>query len=178
MGDDGRVARVATARLTLLQGEIGQPHARPPGPSGRTRSPFPAGPIPAGMLDHLRDAYQEAVSHTREVAPEAGPAPADSRQIYRWMDQVTRHLDADKRQVTEELMYRQGLEHALRRGDTDVVRPETCPACECYSLFWDQARQRAVCAVSDCTTNGRPSAWTLRELATQAVEKSPTRAAT
>lgn len=177
MGDED-IAKVATRRLKLLRSDIAEPHARPPGPSGRTRNPFPSGPIPAGMLDHLRDAYEEAVSQTRALAPDAGPAPADRSKIYGWMDLATRDLDATKRQVADEIMYRQGLEHALRTGNTDVVRPETCPTCGCFSLSWDADRQRAVCMVSDCVTDRRPSVWTLRDLAKQAVEKSPTRAAT
>lgn len=177
-GDEDSIAGVATARLRLLQHEITEPHTRGAGPSGRTRNPFPAGPIPAGLLDHMRDAYQEAVSNTQAVAPAAGPPPADHSEVYGWMDRSTQDLNEEKRRIIEAVMFRQGLEHGIRAGHTDVVRPIPCPTCGCWSLIWDEGRQRVVCPVDDCFTDGRSTSWSLRDLAVRAVEKSPTRAAT
>jgi hypothetical protein len=181
MGEDdiGRAASTATARLRLLQGEIGQLRARPQEPSGRTRNPHPAGPLPVGLVDAMCAAREEAVTHTRAANPDAGPPPASQTAIYAWMDRSTARLDAEKRSAAQALIYRHGLEHALSAHDFDVVRPETCPACGCYSLFWQPDLRRAVCAVTDCLTPaGRPSTWTLAQLAAAAVEKSPARAAT
>lgn len=180
MGEDiGRAAGTATARLKLLQGDIGQPRSRPSGPSGRNRQTHPAAPLPVGLVDAMRAARDEAITHTRTVAPDAGPAPEDEAAIYAWMARSTARLDEAKRRATEAIMYRQGLEHALRARNPDVIRPEFCPACGCLSLFWQPELRRAVCAVTDCLTkSGRPNMWTLRQLAERAVEKSPTRAAT
>lgn len=178
MGDEDTIAKTARARMVVLQGEIAEPHARPPGPSGRTRAPFPSGPAPIGLLDHLQAAYDEAVTHTRALAPQAPPAPADQREIYRWMNEATRDLEEEKRLVLRALTYRQGLEHAIRAGDDLVVRPATCPECGCFSLVWDADRRRVVCIVTDCRRDGRPTALTLHEVAVHEVEKSPMRAAT
>lgn len=181
MGDEDstvRTVRTSTARLRVLQGDLAQPRARPDGPSGRTRSPFPAGLVPPGLLDHLQAAVDEAIGHTRSVAPAAGPVPGDLARIYEWMDRSTRHVDAGKRRIVEAIILRQGWEHELWAGNQDVVRPVPCPACGCWSLLWDRDRRLVICSVDDCVTAGRPTAWTLRDLAERAVEKSPSRAAT
>ncbi|MEU9014324.1 hypothetical protein AB0D12_32045 [Streptomyces sp. NPDC048479] len=171
MGDDDTAAR----RLRLLQQELLDPWRMPEDREG-SRSARPASrgqqlahspsPIHLGILDHMMKTRAEAIAHTRAVAPNAGPVPAEAAAVYDWMRQQTAHLGEEQQQTRETVIYRQGLEHAIAMGDTKVVRPHPCPACRCWGLEWDSGRQRAVCTYRPCSDErGMTHAWKLAELA-------------
>jgi hypothetical protein len=164
MGDETATAR---ARLRLLKTEYATPGLRQPGP--RTRSapqPRPSTPADLGIIDHVAQTVREIVTHTYAVAPDAGPAPADDAAKYDWMRQHTSNLAAEQQMARDAMLARHSLEHALAAGDETVIRREACPRCRCWGLFWRAAGQRAFCANSTCTDpSGRPSVWTLRQLA-------------
>jgi hypothetical protein len=150
-------------------------------PSGHTRPPHAPAPIDLGILAHMTAARDELVAHARDAAPDAplAPVPRDAAAIYQWWADNTPYLDAAALRVGEAMVYRQGLEHALRAHDTTVIRREPCPSCGCYSLVWRGMEQRAVCVNDrDIDENGRYQRFTLARLAQQAVENSPVRAAT
>ncbi|MGW5690297.1 hypothetical protein ACWEWX_04805 [Streptomyces asiaticus] len=181
MGDGDK--DTAAARLRLLQ-EATAPGITPRRPTGTRRTPPgspPGAPIDLGMLDYMAACRNELVTHTRTQAPTAGAAPADTADLYEWMYQQTAHLAAEKQLVRDAMVIRQSLEHAIAAGDEDAVRYETCPACNCWSLLWKQARRAALCANRRCTDdNGLPHWWRLNQIAEHHVmaESSRSRAAT
>jgi len=163
-GDETATAR---ARLRLLKQEYATPGLRQPGP--RTRSaphPPPSAPADLAIIDHVRQAAREIVTYTQSVAPDAGPAPADDADKYEWCRRETASLAPQQRMVRDAMLIRHGLEHALEAGDEAVIRQEACPRCRCWGLFWRAVQQVAFCANATCTDRrGRPSLWTLRQIA-------------
>lgn len=163
----GDETATATARLRLLKQEYATPGLRQPGP--RTRSapqPRPSEPADLGIIDHVRQAVQEIVAHTRAVAPDAGPAPADDAATYEWMRRETANLAPEQQMTRDAMLMRHSLQHAIAAGDEDAVRWEACPRCDCWGLLWRSEHQRVFCANSTCTDRRRrPSVWTLRQLA-------------
>jgi hypothetical protein len=152
-------------RLRLLRDEYLQHPAREPGNRTATGGPPPA-PMNLGMLDHITDSITEVVTHVRTDAPHAGPAPANPAGIYDWWIQSTPNLEDERRLERDRVIYRQGLEHAIRAGDTDIVRKHPCPGCECWGLVWSQDLRRAACLNQDCVDgDGVGTTWKLGHLA-------------
>lgn len=155
-------------RLRLLQAEFTQHERRGPG-DGRTatRTTSPA-PLNLNVIDRIQAAVAEVVEHTRAAdwTHPAGPTPADATRVYDWARQHTAHLDLERQQARETLIYRQGLEHAITMGDTTVVRKHPCPGCGCWGLMWRPAVQRAACPSRYCTDDdGLSRSWPLATLA-------------
>lgn len=185
------IAGVAGARLQILRDNLAQPHGPRPAdaPPGRTSHTHGAPPLDLAVLEHVRASVDELLTHARTEArtcfcgcgKAVGCMPTtDLTAAYAWfLDEGTADLDAGKARVREAIVYRQSLEHALRYGDEVVIRRESCPGCQCWSLIWRQIAQRAGCINSDCRgKTGRGSTWTLQQLAENAVEKTYARAAT
>lgn len=168
----------AERRMRLIRNEF-TTRARSTDPGPRTRAPHSPSPIDLDILDHVTRSVAEIVTHTRAVAPDAGPAPADAAKVYAWMRDHTAHLDETRQRVRDTLVFRQSLEHAVRMGDEKAIRRERCPGCECWGLFWRAAAKRAVCVNRYCVDDmGRPSVWTLAQLAQHHMAQIPRRAAT
>ncbi|MGW3406417.1 hypothetical protein [Streptomyces zhihengii] len=118
-------------------------------------------------------ARDEAEAHVRAAVPDAGPAPADIALLYTWMRTRTEHLAPGRQRARDQVIYRQGLEAAIAVGDTAAVRPHPCPACGCVGLFWQKARQAAVCVNRHCRDqDGLAHAWTLARLAHEHVART------
>ena len=179
-GDEHTAAR----RLRLLQREFTEPARRGPVPKAEytdaARSSPPhstahgqsAPPLNLGIIDYIGAAVAEVEQHTRASAPDAGPVPADAAHIYEWARANTPHLEPEMLAVREAMIYRQGLEHSITMGDCDIVGPHPCPECQCWGLFWDNARQRAVCVNRRCTdVHGLAHAWSLARLAREHVAR-------
>jgi len=173
MGADD-TAHTAAARLRLLVNEFTTPRRT----GGAAESPVPrqlptqpSTPVDLGMLDYVQRQIGEIIDHTRQAAPDAGPPPADVVDSYRWMRDHTAHAAPEQRLARDAMMERHSLEHALAMGDTSVIRRITCPRCHCWSLFWQSARRVAACVNRRCLDRGRPSLWTLRQLAEYRVQK-------
>ncbi|MFD7867997.1 hypothetical protein [Streptomyces sp. NPDC059783] len=164
LGDDTTTEH----RLRLLQAEFTQPARTGPGDSRTpTRTEAPA-PVNLGIVDRIRAAVYEMEQHTRSAdrATAAGPVPADPASVYEWARQHTAHLDPERQQAREALIYRQGLEHALAMGDDSVIRKHPCPQCGCWGLYWRAAADRAVCVNHYCTDDaGTSTTWTLAQIA-------------
>lgn len=166
--DDTTAAR----RLRLLQAELHQPQRRGPDAGRVTGTAEPTAPIHLGVLDHIRASVSEVERYTRAEAPKAGPLPPEAGAVYDWMREHTAHLDEQRRQAREALIYRQGLEHAIRAGNVSVVRRHPCPACGTLGLFWRAAAQRAACVNRYCLDhNSLSHSWTLAYLAQQHVAR-------
>lgn len=179
MGEE-TVANTA-ASMRRLAGNLSVMPGRPTDPSGRTRPAHAPAPIDLGILAHMTAARDELVAHARAAAPgtDLAPVPRDAAAVYQWWADNTPYLDDAAQRVGEALVYRQGMEHAIRLRDTTVIRREPCPSCGCYSLIWRGIERRALCVNDrDAADNGTPRRFTLAELAQQAVENLPIRAAT
>ncbi|MFJ8677178.1 hypothetical protein [Streptomyces sp. NPDC093589] len=183
MGYEDSSTTRAAAGMRILQEEFTAPRARTADGAPRARAVHAPPPCDLGLLDHLQQSRRELIDTTRVML--AGhptpqplpPAPADEG-IYQWMVESTAHLDAGRRRAQDAIVYRQGLEHALRAGDTLVIRREACPGCGCWSLMWRQQIQRAVCIQRECRDDiGRASQWELRQLAHHHIANRPQRAA-
>ena len=165
IGDDSTTA----SRLRLLQDEFIQP-AQNREPGARTAPTATASaPLNLAIVDHIRSAIDEVIAHARvdmpETHPDATPAPADPADLYGWWKSIP-VSDEDQQTARDQVIYRQGLEHAILMGNTKVVRPLRCPECECLGLLWVDARRKAVCTNLDCVDdNGLSNAWTLKRLA-------------
>lgn len=169
LGDDD----TTTNRLRLLQAEFTQHQRRGPEPTGRTatRAEAPA-PIDLGILDYMAAAAAEVEQHTRAAdwSRSAGPVPEDISRVYEWAREHTAHLDPERQQAREALIYRQGLEHAIAMGDTAVVSKHPCPECGCWGLIWREETGKAACVNHYCVdSQGLSHAWTLKRLAREHV---------
>ncbi|MFF8610829.1 hypothetical protein ACF06X_33525 [Streptomyces sp. NPDC015346] len=167
-------------RLRLLQLEFITPRRRGPAASRSTRPTEPAAPLDIDTVDHVQGSVAEVVALTRAAAPDAGPRPASVEGLYGWWRENTAHLEPEKQQHREAVIYRHGLEHALMLGERKVIRRHPCPGCGTWGLFWNQALQRALCVNRYCKdASGGSSTWTLSHLAQEHVnrkEKSARRA--
>ncbi|MEU9849296.1 hypothetical protein [Streptomyces sp. NPDC047985] len=169
----------AAQRLRLLQAEFVQPTRSGPGDGRTPTRAHSTAPINLGVLQQIQAAVQEVETHTRAAAPEAGPfTDPRAERVYDWARQQTAHLDAERQQAREALIYRQSMEHALTTGDTSVVRRQPCPACGCWGLFWREAQHKAVCVNRYCTDEqGLARTWTLAHLAQQYIAERNSAAA-
>ena len=132
-----------------------------------------------GLLDHFERTVRDAKTAVRAAVPTAKPAPADMAAYYQWIEEETAALDRQRARGIEVLVYRQGLEHAMRLGETAVLRREQCPRCACWSLQWRAVTRQAACLVAWCRDRrGAPSTWTLQQVAEYAVDVRPVRRAT
>lgn len=174
MGHEDTAA--AADRLTLLRRYHLAP--APPRPDGQPRAaihPTARAPVDLALIDYVTGVVAEAAAFVHATTPPDQPLPAGPGpdRLYDWIDAHTGHLDTARAAARDALVYRQALEHALRAGDETVIRREACPACGCLGLFWSPERQRARCAYAPCRTKGRPSTWTLAQLATAHVRTVP-----
>lgn len=164
--------RTAAARLRLLRQEFtAHPSSRPTVTPSRTPAGGPP-PAPANVavIDHLAECRDEMVAQTRAIVPNAGAAPAEEDAVVDWMYQQTAHAAPHQRLVRDAMMLRQSWEHALAMKDEKPVRAaarwEACPACGCWSLFWQPARRIVACVNGRCTDQlGLPTVWQLQQLA-------------
>ncbi|MEV8101027.1 hypothetical protein [Streptomyces sp. NPDC088135] len=166
-------------RLRLLQQEFVQPVRSGPGDGRSSRITESPSLVNLGVVDRIRAAVYEVEHHTRssDWAAAAGPVPADPAGVYDWARQHTAHLDAERQQAREAIIYRQGLEHAIAMGDTTVIRRHPCPQCGCWGLYWREAAQRAVCVNHYCTDDdGISNAWELKRLAHDHIAQKSTAA--
>jgi hypothetical protein len=159
--------------------------ARLPGSVMRPGAPRPAAPqgaIHEGILDHMLATRDEIVEHARAVIPAEQirrPAPREIDAFYEWLGELATGLDENARLATDAILYRHALEHALRERDGSVIQPHRCLNCRCFSLMWQAALQAAVCTNLRCADeDGRPSQFTLGQIAENAVENLSFRAAT
>lgn len=165
IGDDETTA----SRLRLLQAEFLEPERRPSLTARTTTPPPPTVPVNLGIVDYIGAQVAEVVAQARTDMPashpDATPAPADPAALYGWWQSIP--VTSEERQATrDQVIYRQGLEHAIRMGNTKVVRPLRCPECECFGLLWVDARRKAICTNLDCVDDdGLSNAWTLKRLA-------------
>lgn len=172
LGDD-----TTEQRLRLLKAEFTQHQQHGPDPTGRTatRAEAPA-PIDLGVLDYMAAAAAEIDQHMRTVdTPPSGevrPRPADPADRYEWWRDNTAHLDERRRAAREAIIYRQGLEHAIRMGDTTVIRKHPCPECGCWGLYWRENSGKAVCVNQFCVDDdGLAHTWPLAHLAQQHIAR-------
>ncbi|MEU5490284.1 hypothetical protein AB0G98_21415 [Streptomyces sp. NPDC020196] len=164
LGDD-----TTERRLRLLQAEFTQYQQRGPDPTGRTatRAEAPA-PIDLGTLDYMAAAVTEVEEHIRSAdwSRPAGPVPEDAARVYEWARKHTAHLDEERQQARETMIYRQGLEHAIAMGDTAAIRKHPCPQCRCFGLYWRDESGKASCVNHYCVDDdGVSHSWTLQQLA-------------
>ncbi|MGY0065148.1 hypothetical protein ACWY4P_53505 (plasmid) [Streptomyces sp. LZ34] len=166
MGEQDTDAAVARARLRLLAAEFTTPRTTRRAPGRRAPTPTPHELINLDILDHLTKSTREIVEYTREVVPDASPPPTVAGGIYGWMVKLTPHVDIKRQMTRDAIIHRQSLEHALVMGDKDVIRYEECPGCTCWSLFWRRDEDQAACVNRYCAERlGRPSLWTLQQIA-------------
>lgn len=171
----GRDTDDAASRLHLLDTYYRE-HPNT-GPSGR-RSPSttPGAPLNLGILDHLDACRDEVVQHARTDAGDLPPLPARVRDVYDWWEEQTRDAGPEVRLQRDIVIYRQGLEHAIRLGDTKVVRPHPCPACGTWGLEWQSQPGKALCLNRKCRDrHGMARMWSLAALATQYVTEKENR---
>lgn len=162
LGHDDTTAQ----RLRLLQAEFLEHPRTGPGDGRSSRPTHAPAPVNLGVVDRIRAAVYEVETHTRAVAPEAGPFTGEAEGVYDYYREHTEHLGPQVQQAREARIYRQGLEHAIAMGDTTVVRRHPCPQCGCWGLYWREAAQRAVCVNHYCTDdNGVSNMWELKRLA-------------
>lgn len=164
-------ADTAGARLRFLQQEAARPRSRPPATgAGRTRPVHAPAPLDLGVIDYFAQSVNEVIEHGLALAPEAPPAPHDAR-VYAWFEAATPHLDAEDSLAADSMLAHHALKHAIKAGDETIIRRISCPRCGCWGLFWQAARQIAACTNHYCTSEtGRPSTWTLAQLARHQVQ--------
>lgn len=149
------------------------------GPEGHSYTAFQAhtpiavSPLPfnADVVDHIDAAVAEVVHHTRSVNPDAGPVPGHVAGVYAWAREHTEDADLLAQQRRDTIEHRHLLEHAIRAGDTSVVRPHRCPGCHTLGLMWPRGitdpKGKAMCVNRHCANanGGVTRRWSLAELA-------------
>lgn len=165
----------ATNRLSLLQQHFRE-HPRTTPPAGpRTRAVHPGTPANLAVIDHIATSVREVADYTRQNVPDAQPLPERVQDVYRWCIAQTEHAPQDVQQRRDTIVYRQRLEHAIAMGDTSVIRPHRCPACNTMGLMWRDELQKVLCTNRRCLTKqGMSRTWSLARLAYEhvAVEKT------
>lgn len=161
------------ARLHLLATHHLEPARTDTGQRRATRTQAPL-PVDVDMLDHLTASVTEIVTQARTDAVAAhaadpsvtvAPRPVDDADVYAWWRAIP-VSDQERQDERERVIYRQGLEHAIRAGDVRVVRRHPCPACGCYGLFWEPSQQAAICVNTYCRdSEGLSRSWPLGHLA-------------
>lgn len=152
----------ATARLRELETHFRE-HPRTGPAERRAPSTSPGTPLNLGVIDHMRACADEVT----QLAPGAGPAPAKAAHLYDWIREHTADAGDEQARVRETVIYRQGLEHAILQGDTDVICTHPCPGCGTWGLQWDRVSRRALCLNMACRDRaGAGSTWTLGRIAT------------
>jgi hypothetical protein len=162
----------AAARMALLEDFfLEQPVNSRPGNTRRATATTPSAPVNLGTVDHIRASVYELEQHTRAAAPDAGPLPRRPSGVYDWCIEHTEHADERVQRRRDVLICKQELEHAIRLGETKVVRRHRCPGCGTVGLHWRQSIGRAVCRNRRCRTpDGLASTWSLSRLATAYIE--------
>lgn len=185
MGNGHSTTTTAATRMRLIRTDqlASTSSRRSDEPSGRTRSTHAPTPVNLATVDYLTAAVDEVVTATRAANPDAGPPPADRAEIYTWMRQHTAGADQTRQQVIAALELRQSLQHALRLGDDRdlkaIIRTAPCPRCRTWGRQWDARSQRVVCLNLRCVDDkGRPSSWTLQQVAEEHVAQTLQRCAT
>lgn len=183
-GDTSTDTALAGARMRLIRSEQLTPTRRPSTqPAARTRAAHSPAPVDLDTLDYLTATVDEVITTTYAANPAAGPAPADTDELYTWYAEHTTDVTGGQRRALDAMIWRQSLEHALRLDDERVVRtvirPHACERCDRWGLFWDAKEWRIKCTYNKCVDDqGRPTRWTLAQLAEQHVARIPRRAAT
>jgi hypothetical protein len=174
-----------TARLAAQSLEnLTASQARLPGSVmriGRTRPSSPRDTIHEGILDHMLATQDELVEHARAVPAEMvnRPLPRESAELCDWLGEHTPLLDKNAQRAYEARLYRLHLEARLAAGEKRAIRAHRCQNCQCFSLQWYGEVAAAVCFNLNCSgEDGRPSRFTLQQIAAKAVEILMIRAAT
>lgn len=159
--------------LTLLAGDDLKHHpATGPGPR-RGQPSVPGAPLNLGLLDYLTRTVDEVTAHTAEIAPEAGPRPAQMGELYDWYVDATGDAEPAEQAYRDIVIERHRLEHAIWLGEVDAVCKHPCPGCGRWGLMWDDEGRRAMCSYRRCRTpDGMTSTWSLARLAAQKVQRT------
>lgn len=170
MGRDDK----ATARLRELNTYY-RTHPRIDTTARHASTAVASAPLNLGVIDHLRACVDEVVQHTRTADPQAGPAP-EVASLYDWFREHTADSSEEQARVREAVIYRQGLEHAILQGETDIICTHPCPGCGTWGLQWSNARRRALCLNGDCRDRtGAGSTWSLGRIATHHIAEQEVR---
>lgn len=169
MGQD--TAQAASRALKLLNHPDLRHHPKTGPAERRSTSTTPGVPLNLDLVDHLASTAGELIGLTRQMAPAAGPIPAQLEGLYDWCIDNTGDADQAQQAYRDLVIERQRLEHAIRLGDHNEVCKHPCPRCGCWGLMWDQGGKRARCTNRRCrTADGLSSTWSLARLAAQKIQ--------
>ncbi|MFI0929661.1 hypothetical protein ACH4TP_37920 [Streptomyces sp. NPDC021012] len=168
-------------RLRLIQEHFLAPGATGPRAERVARTTEPAAAMRIDVYDHMRNAVTETVALAKELCDEHEPyepRPAKLEHLYEWLVAETPHLDEERRQARDAVIYRQGLEHAILIGEADIIRRHPCPSCVTWGLVWDRHTKSVVCWNRHCADDdGQATRWTLAQLAEDHIARKNRRAA-
>jgi len=172
----GRDSDDAAASLHLLDTHYRTHPANGPA-ERRTPSVSPGAPLNLDILDHLDRCRAEVVQHARAEVPQLQPLPPRIRDVYDWWTEQTADAGHEVQLRRDIVIYRQGLEHAIRLGEYKVVRTHPCPACGTWGLQWQAHTRSALCLNRKCRDrHGMARTWSLARLATQHIVEKENRA--
>jgi hypothetical protein len=135
-------------------------------PAGHAAPTTPSLPLNTGVTDHIHASVREIVALTRGLNLAAESPPQRVQDVYDWCRRNTAHAPQVEQQRRDTVIYRQGLEHAIKAGYDKVVRPLRCPECATFGLMWVAQMQRAVCTNTRCLDHdGLSRSFTLGRLA-------------
>ncbi|MEV5915793.1 hypothetical protein AB0M00_43790 [Streptomyces chartreusis] len=168
MGQD--TAAAAASALRLLNTPELRHHPQHGPQERRAPTSVPAAPVNLGLIDYLEARKREVIDHARTVTTRTEPLPLDDSDLYAWYLRATIGAAEADRRHRDFILARHALEHAIRLGNYNAVRPHPCPTCGGWGLFWDERGNRARCSDLDCRTpDGLASSFTLDRLAAQQV---------
>ncbi|NUQ95828.1 MAG: hypothetical protein HOY79_04465 [Streptomyces sp.] len=170
----GRDTAAAAARALRLLNSPDLRHPPNTGPTARrSANATPGAPLNLALVDYLEATADQVISHTRKVTPNPEPLPLNLDGLYDWYVRNTLGAAEADRRHRDTLIELHALEHALRLGDFDAVRPHPCPACGSWGVFWDPAGNRARCSDRDCRDDeGLASTWTPAQLIAQKIQRT------
>lgn len=169
MGQD--TAADASRALRLLNSADLRHHPNNGPQTRRSKPSTPGTPLNLDIIDYFAEKVGEVTDHVRQVAPGAGPVPADLHELYDWYIESLGNADAADQAYRDTVLETHRLEHAIRLGEVDEVCKEPCPRCGCWGLMWQAGRAR--CSNRRCRTpDGMASNWTPARLATQKIQRT------
>lgn len=159
-------------------GSTGGPGERLGRSATRVHSSAPANTT---VLDHIADCDNEIARFIADARSAPAPEPEAELPgragVYERARVQAEHLGVDWTAYLAAMEWRHAASSALLMGDTDVIRPEPCPACGTWGLVWADTHKAAMCVNRYCADRGAPRMWTLAQLAVERASRRVHRAA-
>lgn len=122
------------------------------------------------LLNQLERQAREVRERAEASAQRHLPLPQERADLY---DMAREHVPVNDQPEIDAIAWRHAAEMGIEQfGDQGDVREQSCPSCGCWGLTWADHLQAVACINRYCLDdNGRPTVWTLQQLAAAVVRR-------